>query len=115
MNAVIGLLGSMASAHMRRMRCRLSELALTLGCLMAPPIAHAQSVSGGASPQAMINAICSFILGPFGESIAVIGIIAIGLMFIFGRASLGVIAGIIGGIIIMFGASYLGQTLTGGG
>jgi type IV secretion system protein VirB2 len=33
----------------------------------------------------------------------------------FGRASLGVIAGIIGGIVIMFGASYLGETLTGGG
>jgi len=35
-------------------------------------------------------------------------------LFMFGRASLGIIAGVIGGIVIMFGASYLGQTLTGG-
>jgi type IV secretion system protein VirB2 len=63
----------------------------------------------------MINNVCTFILGPFGETIAVLGLIAIGFLFMFGRASLGVIAGIVGGIVIMFGASYLGQTLTGGG
>jgi type IV secretion system protein VirB2 len=83
--------------------------------LLLPAIAHAQTVSGGASPQTMLNNICTFILGPFGQTLAVLGIIAIGVLWMFGRASLGVIAGIIGGIILMFGASYLGQTLTGGG
>ena len=87
-------------------------LAVMLGL---PAFAYAQTVSGGASPQTMINNVCTFILGPFGETIAVLGIIGIGFLFMFGRASLGVIAGIIGGIVIMFGASYLGQTLTGGG
>ena len=87
-------------------------LAVMLGI---PALAYAQTVSGGASPQTMINNVCTFILGPFGETIAVLGIIGIGFLFMFGRASLGVIAGIIGGIVIMFGASYLGQTLTGGG
>ena len=62
----------------------------------------------------MVNNICTFILGTFGQTIAVLGLIAIGFLFMFGRASLGVIAGIVGGIVIMFGASYLGQTLTGG-
>jgi len=80
-----------------------------------PALAYAQTVTGGASPQTMINNVCTFILGPFGETIAVLGIIGIGFLFMFGRASLGVIAGIIGGIVIMFGASYLGSTLTGGG
>ena len=80
----------------------------------APAIAFAQTVSGGASPSTMLNNVCTFILGPFGETIAVLGIIGIGFLFMFGRASLGVIAGVIGGIVIMFGASYLGQTLTGG-
>jgi type IV secretion system protein VirB2 len=83
--------------------------------LLSPTVAFAQTVSGGASPQTMLNNVCTFILGPFGQSLAVLGIIAIGILWMFGRASLGVIAGIIGGIIIMFGASYLGQTLTGGG
>jgi type IV secretion system protein VirB2 len=84
------------------------------GLMLFPALAHAQTVSGGASPATMINNICTFILGPFGQSLAVLGIIAIGLSWMFGRASLGLIAGVIGGIVIMFGASYLGQTLTGG-
>ncbi len=83
--------------------------------LVSPRLALAQTVTGGASPQTMLNNVCTFILGPFGQTLAVLGIIAIGVLWMFGRASLGVIAGIIGGIVIMFGASYLGQTLTGGG
>jgi type IV secretory pathway VirB2 component (pilin) len=83
--------------------------------LVSPNLAFAQTVTGGANPQTMLNNVCSFILGPFGQTLAVLGIIGIGVLWMFGRASLGVIAGIIGGIVIMFGASYLGQTLTGGG
>ena len=83
--------------------------------LVSPGLALAQTVTGGASPQTMLNNVCTFILGPFGQTLAVLGIISIGVLWMFGRASLGVIAGIIGGIVIMFGASYLGQTLTGGG
>ncbi len=90
------------------------RLALAAAMLASPVMAYAQTVTGGASPATMVNSICTFILGPFGETIAVLGIIGIGFMFMFGRASLGVIAGVIGGIVIMFGASYLGQTLTGG-
>ncbi len=89
--------------------------ALVLGAVLTvPALAHAQTVTGGASPATMINNICTFILGPFGQSLAVLGIIAIGLSWMFGRVSLGLIAGVIGGIVIMFGASYLGSTLTGG-
>lgn len=89
--------------------------ALALWAVVAfPGLAQAQTVTGGASPAAMIGNLCTFILGPFGQSLAVLGIIAIGLSWIFGRVSLGLIAGVIGGIVIMFGASYLGSTLTGG-
>ncbi len=91
---------------------RRGVLAFALAAM--PAMAFAQTVSGGASPATMLNNVCTFILGPFGETIAVLGIIGIGFLFMFGRASLGVIAGVIGGIVIMFGASYLGQTLTGG-
>ncbi len=91
------------------------EGALALAAVVAfPVLAQAQTVTGGASPATMINNICTFILGPFGQSLAVLGIIAIGLSWMFGRVSLGLIAGVIGGIVIMFGASYLGSTLTGG-
>ncbi|WCK69567.1 pilin major subunit VirB2 (plasmid) [Agrobacterium tumefaciens] len=76
--------------------------------------AAAQSAGGGADPATMVNNICTFILGPFGQSLAVLGIVAIGISWMFGRASLGLVAGVVGGIVIMFGASFLGQTLTGG-
>jgi type IV secretory pathway VirB2 component (pilin) len=90
-------------------------VALVVGAALAlPSFAEAQTVTGGSSPATMINNICTFILGPFGQSLAVLGIIAIGLSWMFGRVSLGLIAGVIGGIVIMFGASYLGSTLTGG-
>lgn len=92
---------------------RLTSLAVAAAQMLLPVAAQAQTVSGGADPQTMINNVCTFILGPFGQSLAVLGIIAIGVLWMFGRASLGVIAGIIGGIVIMFGASYLGKTLTG--
>jgi type IV secretion system protein VirB2 len=86
-----------------------SYMAVTMA---SPSFAQA---AGGQSPATILNSICTFILGPFGQSLAVLGIIAIGVSWMFGRASLGLIAGVIGGIVIMFGASFLGQTLTGGG
>lgn len=103
-----------AALSLEKWKRRAERMLSALPLVTAPAAAYAQTVSGGASPQTMINNVCTFILGPFGETIAVLGIIGIGFLFMFGRASLGVIAGIIGGIVIMFGASYLGQTLTGG-
>ncbi|MDX0445636.1 pilin major subunit VirB2 [Sinorhizobium medicae] len=72
-------------------------------------------VTGGTDPATMVNNICAFILGPFGQSLAVLGIVAIGISWMFGRASLGLVAGVIGGIVIMFGASFLGKALIGAG
>ena len=69
--------------------------------------------SGGTQAATMLNNICTFILGPFGQSLAVLGIIGIGMSWMFGRASLGLVAGVVGGIVIMFAAGYLGSTLTG--
>lgn len=98
----------------RRARLHLHLALLFAATALAPQVARAQAVAGGANPATMVNNICTFILGPFGQSLAVLGIIAIGLAWMFGRASLGLIAGVIGGVVIMFGASFLGQTLTGG-
>ncbi len=68
------------SAILTRRRAVQVAAALALGAAMTlPAVAEAQSVSGGASPATMINNICTFILGPFGQSLAVLGIIAIGL------------------------------------
>ncbi|MBX4899649.1 MULTISPECIES: pilin major subunit VirB2 [Rhizobium] len=71
--------------------------------------------AAGASPAAMVQNICNFILGGFGQSLAILGIIAIGVSWMFGRASLALVAGVVGGIVIMFGAAFLGGMITGGG
>ncbi|MEA2754400.1 MAG: type secretion system protein VirB2 [Aliidongia sp.] len=97
----------------RRLRGYLGLMAAAANA--APRAALAQTVTGGASPAAMVNNISTFILGPFGQSVAVLAIICIGLAWMFGRASLGLLAGVIGGLVIMFGAAFLGQTITGGG
>ncbi|WP_371933208.1 pilin major subunit VirB2 [Bradyrhizobium sp. CCGUVB23] len=73
------------------------------------------AAADGADPAAMLNNICKFILGPFGQSLAVLGIVAIGVSWMFGRASLGLVAGVVGGVVIMFGASFLAQALIGSG
>ena len=85
--------------------------------LLATMVTTAAQAETGTGVQAttMLTNIASFILGPFGQSLAVLAIIGIGLAWMFGRVSLGLIAGVIGGIIIMFGASYLATTLTGNG
>lgn len=70
--------------------------------------------SAGTNPASILTNILTFLTGPFGQTLAVLGIIGIGIAWMFGRASLGLVAGVIGGIVIMFGASYIGNQLTGG-
>lgn len=93
---------------------RLRLMLTVAGLLLVPVLAHAQSVSGGTSPATMLNNVATFILGSFGQSLAVLGIAACGVAWMFGRLSLGILAGVIGGVMIMFGASYIASMLTGG-
>lgn len=82
---------------------------------LMPAIAHAQAVSGGTSPTTILTNIATFILGPFGEIIAVLALIGIGIAFMLGRAGLGLIAGVIGGLVLIFGSSYLVTQFVGAG
>ncbi|MGO7733147.1 pilin major subunit VirB2 [Rhizobium leguminosarum] len=99
-----------ARALLQAFRPQFLASALVFGFLWSNP-AFAQDA--GAAPDAMIKNILTFILGPFGKSLAMLGIVAIGVSWMFGRASLGLVAGVIGGIIIMFGASFLANSLIG--
>lgn len=82
---------------------------------LMPAMAHAQTVSGGTSPTTILDNIATFILGPFGEIIAVLAIIGVGIAFMLGRAGLSLIGGVIGGLVLIFGASFLVTTFVGGG
>lgn len=107
---------SIATARITAQRiaaCRPAVLLATM--LLMPVIAHAQVVSGGTSPTTILDNVASFILGPFGEVIAVLAIIGVGIAFMIGRAGLGLIGGVIGGLVLIFGASYLVNTFVGSG
>lgn len=108
------MLSSSNTVSLRGKPLQAVKAAWLVALITLPSIAQAQTVSGGASPGTMVNNVCTFILGTFGQSLAVLGIIAVGLAWMFGRASLSMVSGVVGGIVIMFGASYLGQMLTGG-
>jgi type IV secretion system protein VirB2 len=97
-----------------RLAARYGTPLLLLATLL-PVLAHAQTVSGGTSPTTILNNIASFILGPFGQSIAVLSVIGIGVAFIFGRATLGLLGGLVGGLVLIFGASYLVTQFVGSG
>lgn len=89
---------------------RIGWVGITATAFASPAFAQ---ISGGTDPATILTNIGTFILGGFGQSLAGLGIVAIGLSWMFGRASLGLVAGVIGGIVIMFGASYLTTKLIG--
>lgn len=88
---------------------------LLLAALLMPPSAQAQSVTGGTNPTTILDNIATFILGPFGQAIAVLSVIGIGVAFMFGRVTLGLLGGLIGGLVLIFGASYLVTQFVGNG
>lgn len=83
--------------------------------LLLPAAAHAQVVSGGTSPTTIINNIATFILGPFGEGVAVLAVAAVGFMCWSGRMGLAAIGWLAAGLVLVFGSSYLVTTFIGGG
>lgn len=98
-----------------RLALRYAPTLLLAAALLTPALASAQTVSGGTSPTTILNNIATFILGPFGQSIAVLSVIGIGVAFMFGRATLGLLGGLVGGLVLIFGASYLVTQFVGSG
>jgi type IV secretion system protein VirB2 len=96
--------------RLREILTRLGWVGIAATAFSSPAFAQ---ITGGTDPSTILTNIGSFILGGFGQSLAGLGIVAIGLSWMFGRASLGLVAGVIGGIVIMFGASYLTTKLVG--
>lgn len=87
-------------------------LGVALASAAAP---HAFAAGGNTDPATILKAVLTILTGALGTSLAALGIIACGLAWMFGRASLGLISGVVGGIMIMFGASYIANQLVGGG
>jgi type IV secretion system protein VirB2 len=76
--------------------------------------ALAQTVAGGTDPSTILNNVATFILGPFGQALAILAVIAVGFAFMFGRLGIFLLAGVVGGLILIFGSSYLVTQFIGG-
>jgi type IV secretory pathway VirB2 component (pilin) len=95
-------------------RIRKAATSIAAAGVSGAPAAHAQVVGGGTDPNTILQAITTYILGPFGQSLAVLGLIAVGISFLLGRLGLFVLAAFIGGLILIFGSSYLVNQFLGG-
>jgi type IV secretion system protein VirB2 len=82
--------------------------------LISSLAAQAQVVGGGTDPTTILQAIITYLTGPFGQAIGVLAVIGAGLLFWFGRFSLIHLAATIGGLVLVFGAAYLVQQFVGG-
>ncbi len=102
-----------ALQRIRKTATRILPIVAAAGVFGAPA-AHAQIVGGGTDPNTILQAITTYILGPFGQSLAVLGLIAVGISFLLGRLGLFVLAAFIGGLILIFGSSYLVSQFLGG-
>ena len=91
----------------------LQPVGLLIACVLLPAVAHAQVVSGGTSPTTIIDNIATFILGPFGEGVAVLAVAGVGFMCWTGRMGLHSIGWLAAGLVLVFGSSYLVTTFVG--
>lgn len=88
--------------------------ALTLGVLMFIASSPAYAQTATSSPEAILQLIVTFVTGTFGQMLAILGIVGCGVAWMFGRASMGLVSGVIGGIVIIFGASYIVTSVIAG-
>lgn len=97
----------------KQLLLRYGPPALVLAAACVPSVAHAQMVTGGTDPTTILNAIAQYILGPFGQVVAVLGLIAVGVSFMFGRVGIFLLGGVIGGLVLIFGSAFLVQQFLG--
>jgi type IV secretion system protein VirB2 len=87
---------------------------LVLGLAALPHGAFAQMVGGGTDPSTILQNIATYVTGPFGQALAILAVMACGFAFMLGRIGLFLLGGIVGGIVLVFGAAFLVQQFVGG-
>lgn len=70
--------------------------------------------ASGASIQTFADNIKSFLTGAFAKTAAVIAVAVTGFRFFTGRASAGPLLAVLGGIFLIFGATWVLDQVTGG-
>ena len=96
----------------RRAAVLMLAAAGTFGLAAIEP-AFAQS-AGFTTLQTVLTNITSTIAGPIGRSLAVIGVMLVGLAWVFGQMDFRRAGAVIVGIAVIFGATEMVNSMTGG-
>jgi type IV secretory pathway VirB2 component (pilin) len=109
-----------AQTEPRAARCALPAIKIALLRLGVPLLFNVVAVpafaaGGNTDPATILQAVLKVMTGSMGTALAALGIIACGLAWMFGRASLGLISGVVGGIMIVFSSAYVANQLVGTG
>ena len=64
--------------------------------------------------QSVLSSITSLIAGPIGRSLATIGVMLVGLAWVFGQMDFRRAGAVIVGIAVIFGAAEIVNSMTGG-
>lgn len=85
-------------------------LAVVATCFVASPALAA----GTADIQSFVDNIKSWLTGTIAKSVSVIAVAVCGYRFFTGRASAGPLIAVLAGIMLIFGASWVLDQVTGG-
>jgi type IV secretory pathway VirB2 component (pilin) len=89
------------------------KLVLAAAALSMLSVSARAQVGGGTDPATILNNIATFILGPFGQAVGILAVISAGFSWIFGYLGVYHVAAVVGGLVLIFGSSYLITTIAG--
>lgn len=94
----------------------IQQTGLTVATLLAlfvllPDVAHA--AGGFDKITSVLTSITQTVIGPLGKAICVLGIVAVGLMWVFGQMDPKRALLVVVGIGVIFGANEIAAALTG--
>ncbi len=89
----------------------LAAAAIFALCVVLPDVAHA--AGGFDKITSVLTSITQTVIGPLGKAICVLGIVAVGLMWVFGQMDPKRALLVVVGIGVIFGANEIAAALTG--
>ncbi len=100
-----------APSSRSRKIARIAFIGAALALLASPALAQA---AGGSDATTLLQNIVTYLTGSVARLLAIIAIVVVGIVWMFGLFDLRRAALVVLGIIVVFGAAQIVTTLTGG-
>ena len=86
-------------------------LIFTIAFIALPEAAHAQALFDSGTN--FLNALMNLLTNTWARIIAIIAVVGLGILWMTGRLAWGIAASVIGGIILVFGAPAIVDSIAG--